>query len=260
MGEGSSSTIIVASFLAVVGLVIVHLFSGKLRFLEGTPRSAWLSIAGGVSVAYVFVHLLPELANYEDTLRQAIAERLPALENHVYLVALLGLAVFYGIERSTASSHKAKTGQALRQVDKAADAPDQTRHGVFWLSIGSFSLYNLLIGYLLLHREQTGLLSLTLFFIAMALHFVVNDFGLRERHKRDFTRIGRWVLVAAVILGWLIGLLTEVSKPLIAVLIAFLAGGVILNVLKEELPEERQSHFWAFAAGVIAYTALLLAL
>lgn len=32
---------------AVVGLVGVHLFVGQLRFLEGTPRSWWLSIAGG---------------------------------------------------------------------------------------------------------------------------------------------------------------------------------------------------------------------
>jgi hypothetical protein len=46
----------------------------------------------------------------------------------------------------------------------------------------------------------------------------------------------------------------------IALLFAFLAGGVILNVLKEELPEERQSRFWAFALGAGIYTVLLLAL
>ncbi len=40
----------------------------------------------------------------------------------------------------------------------------------------------------------------------------------------------------------------------------FLAGGVILNVLKEELPKERASRFRAFAAGVVAYTLVLLAL
>lgn len=31
-----------------------------------------------------------------------------------------------------------------------------------------------------------------------------------------------------------------------------------MNVLKEELPEERQSRFWAFALGAAAYAALLL--
>lgn len=44
----------------------------------------------------------------------------------------------------------------------------------------------------------------------------------------------------------------------LAVLIAFLAGGVVLNVLKEELPEERESRFWAFAIGTALYAALLL--
>ena len=37
-----------------------------------------------------------------------------------------------------------------------------------------------------------------------------------------------------------------------------LAGGVMLNVLKEELPEECQSRFWAFAFGAGAYTVILL--
>ena len=31
-----------------------------------------------------------------------------------------------------------------------------------------------------------------------------------------------------------------------------------MNVLKEELPEERQSRFWAFAVGAASYAALLL--
>jgi hypothetical protein len=35
---------------------------------------------------------------------------------------------------------------------------------------------------------------------------------------------------------------------------------VVLNVLKEELPKERESRFWWFALGVFLYTALLLAL
>lgn len=80
-----------ASLLAVAGLVVVHLFSGKLRFLGGTPRSIWLSVGGGVSVAYVFVHLLPELAESQETIAGAVGEKLAFLEYHVYLVSLLGL-------------------------------------------------------------------------------------------------------------------------------------------------------------------------
>ena len=247
------SVVTVLSLLAVVALSIVHLFSNRLRFLDGSPRSIWLSIAGGISVAYVFVHLLPELAEGQETLAQALGERegLAFLESHIYLVALLGLAVFYGLERLATSSRRRE-----RQVSKK----DSTREGVFWLHISSFAVYNALIGYLFFHRLATGLENLLLFFVAMALHFVVNDHGLREHHKEAYLRRGRWVLAAAVVLGWVVGRLTEIPEVAIAVLTAFLAGGVIMNVLKEELPEERESRFWAFALGGAVYTGILLAL
>ena len=129
---------------------------------------------------------------------------------------------------------------------------------MFWLHIGSFALYNVLIGYLLLHREETGLAPLVFYFVAMAVHFVTNDFGLREDHKARYDAQGRWVLAAAVLAGWAVGLAGEVSDLAIGFLFAFLAGGVVLNVLKEELPEERKSRFWAFALGAAGYSALLL--
>lgn len=45
---------------------------------------------------------------------------------------------------------------------------------------------------------------------------------------------------------------------LIVVLSSLLAGSVILNVLKEELPAERQSRLVPFIAGAAAYTLVLL--
>ncbi len=247
------SVVTVVSLLAVLGLVVVHLFSNRLRFLDVTPRSIWLSIAGGISVAYVFVHLLPELAEGQETVAEALdeGEGLAFLQSHIYLIALLGLAVFYGLERLATSTRRRK---------REAGKEDSTSEGVFWLHISSFAVYNFLIGYLFLHRLATGLEDLLLFFVAMALHFVVNDHGLREHHKEPYLRRGRWILAAAVILGWGLALLTEIPEVAIAVLTAFLAGGVIMNVLKEELPEERESRFWAFALGAALYTAVLLAL
>jgi hypothetical protein len=125
--------------------------------------------------------------------------------------------------------------------------------------VGSFALYNALIGYLMLHREEPGVGSLIFFAFAMGVYFVVNDFGPREDHKGAYDRAGRWVLAAAVLAGWAVGLLLDISEAALAVLFAFLAGGVVMNVLKEELPEERQSRFWAFALGAAIYSAFLLA-
>ncbi|MBV0924661.1 hypothetical protein KTS45_10675 [Halomicroarcula limicola] len=232
-----------------LGLALVHLFAGRLTFLDVIPRSRWLSLSGGSAVAYVFVHILPEIQSAGTDIDQT-ASLLVRFEHHVYLIALLGFTGFYGIEQYV---RKAKA----RSEDEGGDAE---AHGVFWVHIGTFTLYNVLIGYLLLHREESGVASLAIFFVAMALHFFVNDYGLREYHGSAYRRYGRWALAAAVFAGLGLGYVVEVSELLLAVLFALLAGGIVLNVIKEELPAERKSRFWAFLAGVVGYTALLLSI
>lgn len=237
------------SLLGALVLAGVHLFAGKLRFLGGVPRSRWLSAAGGVSVAYVFVHLLPELAEGQEALREAAEGALPFFERHVYVAGLVGLAVFYGLEHVVRTSRRERT----------THAGDERSRGVFWVHMASYGTYNALIGYLLVHRIEQTAEALALFTLAIGLHFVVNDYGLRDDHRDAYTRLGRFVLAAAVLLGWAAGVATDISEAAIALLLAFVAGGVILNVLKEELPEERESRFSAFALGAGAYAALLLA-
>lgn len=225
--------------------IAIHLSVDRMRFLDVVPRSRWLSAAGGVSVAYVFVHLLPELAAGQEILKNVRFIQVGFLRHHAYLVALVGLICFYGLERLV----RERAEEVRTQAPKSP---------AFWLHIGSFGIYNFLIGYLLLHREQPGLVSLLWYGFAMGLHFFVTDFGLFHDYRQRYPTIGRWVLTAAVILGWVIGTLTEMAKPTVTVLTAFLAGGVILNILKEELPEERKSRFSAFLLGALGYTMVLL--
>ncbi len=246
------STEILLSGLLAVAFASIHAFGGGLKFLRVTPRSIWLSAAGGVSVAYVFVHLLPELARHQETLTEAVAPGgglAAATEQHSYLIALAGLASFYGLEHLARRS-----GRSSRETG----GDGRTAAHIFWIHLGSFAVYNVLIGYLLLHREEGGSLGLLAYGFAMALHFLVNDQGLRDQHGGSYDRTGRWLLAAAPVAGWGLGLATTISAPMIAAMFAFLAGGVVLNVLKEELPEERESRFSAFAIGTAAYGALLV--
>jgi hypothetical protein len=217
-----------------ISLAAVHLLAGKLRFLNAVPRSQWLSIASGVSVAYVFVHILPDLARGQHHV-QATGQ-LRFIEHHVYLLALFGMMAFYGLELLV-RRHRRKQGD------------EESSPGVFWVHMVSFALYNTLIGYLLVHRDEPGGQNLLFFVIAIGMHFIVNDFGLRDHHHRRYDHIGRWVLAAAVVAGWGLGLIGSLSKALTAVFFAVLAGAIILNVLKEELPEDRRSRFWAFASA-----------
>jgi zinc transporter ZupT len=242
--------VIFTTFILAAGFVAIHLFSRYLPFLDNVPRSRLLSAAGGISVAYVFIHLLPELNKHNEVLDRNIQSgTLKFFENHTYTVAMLGLAVFYGLERMVKISKQKQ--QEKNHIDRASK-------GVFWIHITSFFLYNGLIGYLLLHGEYESIKGLIFYFIALAVHFITSDHALREAHKEIYDRIGRWILAGAILAGWGIGIMVKVNENIIAVLFALLAGGVILNVMKEELPEERESNFWAFAAGLAAYTVLLL--
>jgi hypothetical protein len=104
-------------------------------------------MAGGISVAYVFVHLLPDLAEEQQAIREAVGETFSFLEYHVYLVALVGLATFYGLERAAKISRRRR-----RTVDKE----DSTEAGIFWLHIASFTAYNALIGEMIETRRARG--------------------------------------------------------------------------------------------------------
>jgi hypothetical protein len=241
---------VVTTLLGAILLAVTHLFAGRLRFLHVIPRSRWLSMAGGASVAYVFLHLLPELQVAHRYVSENLHPSLSFIEHHIYLIALVGLSIFYGLERMVKSSPK-----------RSSERPGQVRteEPIFWIHIGSFALYNLLFGYLLLHREEQDALNLILFVVAIGLHFLVNDYGLNEHHEESYAHVGRWVLAASILLGWLVGYLVELPALYTFLLLALLAGGIILNVLKEELPDERQSRFWSFAIGVTIYSIILLA-
>lgn len=242
-----------AALGGAVILAVVHLFSGNIRLLDGVPRSQWLSAFGGVSTAYVFVHLLPELAAGQDALDGPGEGSSPAavigfLEHHVYIVALIGLAVFYGIESRSLASRR----ERLKRTGE-----DRTEGPAFWLSIGSFAAYNVLVGYLLVREEFPALSGLALYTFALGVHFVVNDFGLRDHHKHAYDHVGRWVIAAGVLVGWALGAAAEIPGPAIALVTAFLSGGIVLNVLKEELPGERRARFLPFSIGALLYTILL---
>lgn len=245
------------AFALALGLAVVHLYARTVCQLRTVPRSLWLSAAGGVSVAYVFVHLLPEVASRQS---RVLSEGQPpgvmvtyAREQLLFVAVLVGFVLFYGLERAVRCSAGTPGSD-----DVAGGAQSRTTAGVFWLHVSSFALFNALIGYLLLHREETGLGSLLLFGTAMGLHFVVNDQGLYEHHRDAYAHRGRWLLAGAILAGFAVGYATEIPHTYVSFLLAFLAGGVVLNVIKEELPAERESRFWAFSAGVGVYTVILL--
>lgn len=235
-----------AAFIAVVVLLLTHLYAGKLRFVEYIPRSPVLSAASGISVAYVFIHILPTLISTSEHIARRLEGIVGFLEHHSLVMALIGFTVFYGLDRLALLSRERHKQQEKIQMP------------AFWVHIGSFAVYNGIIGYILLNLEQQTLINLVFYTVAVGMHFVVNDFSLRDHHQEAYHRVGRWIVSGGLLIGFAIGLIWTVPEWAIAVVYAFLAGGIILNAIKEELPGEKQSRFWAFAAGTTGYAVVLL--
>ena len=238
-------TTLVGSLVAAVALAAVHLAGRYLEVVHRVPRSAWLSAASGVSVAYVFVHLLPEIAAVQRHIGGE--ELMPGLERHAWLMALVGLTTFYGLEQ-------------WAEQAKRTTSSGTTTDRVGRLHIGSYAAYNALVGYLLHEQAERATSGLVLFAVAIGLHFVVNDDGLRQDHGDLYHDVGRYVLAGGVLLGWAVGAVARVPETLIGLPLAFVGGSVVMNVLKEELPSDRESRLVPFVVAGAAYTALLLLL
>jgi zinc transporter ZupT len=89
------------------------------------------------------------------------------------------------------------------------------------------------------------------------MYFLVVDHRLLELHKSSFLSTGRWVLSAAIPLGWAIGLMTVISPPIVTFLLSFVAGSMVLMVIQEEYSETGSSSFPASLVGICLYSALV---
>ena len=234
-----------------LALAALHAAAKHLRLTAVVPRSGWLSFGGGVSVAYVFVHVLPELSAGQAAIEATDHPAVDALAHHAYLIALAGFVLFYGLERY------ART--AGPDADDGRSDGESTDETVLWVHLLSYGLLNATIGYLLVGyaRGEEGVI---LFAVAMGFHFVVNDDGLRQHHAAGYDRWGRWVISAAVLAGWGLSLAVGVGEAAVLAAYAFVGGGVVLNVIKEELPAERESRFGYFLLGAVAYAAVMIAM
>ena len=244
----------IATLTAAVLFMAIFLFGGKLH------KPAWirrhhrkvLSFGAGVSVAYVFIHLLPELAAAREVFTE-ITEHLslPFPEYRVYLSAMIGFILFYGLDHMVAWSRKTK--EESSSTERRGDT-------VFWLHIGGFSVYVWLVSYLMVRSIEEETVPIALYAVAMAFHFLLIEHSLRNEHASLFDRTGRYVLAIAPLAGWIMGVAMDLPKSMVITLLGVVSGSIIMNTLIMELPKEKEGKFWPFLLGGILYGAILLLL
>jgi hypothetical protein len=247
---------------------------------------SFVSFAAGLSLAYVFVDLLPELSGLGDELLEEEAVALPFPEYVAYLAALFGFVLFYGLERLVRWHHPdAKReragpvdqvraavvgeGTAARAVERevtvsvgedeeeeAHEAEERTDYRIKLIALGAYAaliLYLMTAG--IREGSEEGLVA---YVIAMIFHFLAMRHGLRYEFPGAYMHSGRWWMAGLCVLGAGLGLITELSIGAEVLLLGFLGGMLIMNTTVMEMPSEKEGRFGMFALGATVYAALLM--
>jgi len=240
------------SLLAALIVAGAYLVGGRLSAFDASEhfwsRRRYISAAAGISVAYIFVDVLPELDLQQKVVAgSAAAPKALFAEQRVYLLALLSFVVMYGLQHMVLVTRDSRRSAVL------AGRAD----GLYWLQLGGYAAYSALIGYLLVDRVERGMLAIVAYTMAMAVHFLIVDHGLVEEHGRAYGSRGRWLLTASVIAGWALAVAAPLPEVLVAQLFAVLAGGVVITSLRAELPDDRVGRFWPFCLSALAFAIFL---
>jgi hypothetical protein len=238
IGTGATALLLAASFL----------WGGRIRPLRvlGFDRRSMISFAAGMSAAYVFVHVMPEM----HAARQAFAESVSIVLRYegmaIYFAALVGFLAFYGLDHLRASRR-----------DGAKEEGVEAGLGVH---VGGFAVYVALVGYLLVRNLEDTSVSTALYGTAFFFHFLTIDHSLREEYGQAYERTGRFLLAVMVLLGWGVGLWLALPPYAVALLLAFVSGAIILNSAVMELPADKDGRFIPFMVGGLVYGLILLPL
>ena len=224
------------SLAATLALCAVHVTVKHWRFLDGPRGHVWLSIAAGTALAYVFTYLLPKLAAIQQEIVEFQGPFSGFLRQQAYLLALLGLLTLFSVDKA-AGRLPPGIGRALTR-------------GVL-LQILMYGIYSVQLGYLLASFRQPDLATYVLSAAILGLHLMGIDHHIAHRHPLAFSTLVRWVFAACCIAGWAIGAFSDGLSYSVLLSNAFVAGGIMVIALREELRDEHSALVPFFAAALL---------
>ena len=234
----------ISSILCVLVIASAHWLASKVATRPDREQVRWASFGGGAGIAYVFVHLLPELASHGQALSEAPGMETfaptPITEVWLFLIALAGIMVTYSLD--VLATHERQAGRVAGSLHTL-----------------NFAAISYLYAYSLPSLISTGLAYGVLFTIAISAHVLLADRTMAARHPTIFRTRTRWFGTAALVLGLLhAALLHPVADFHLAIATAFLGGGLLMAVFREELPAVNRTRLGWFVAGTVSMTSLLL--
>lgn len=220
----------------IIGIILLFIQLFALKIVTHSPISErkWLSISGGVAIAYVFVYILPTMHEEQDKLGGSLA-----LDSELYFLGLVGLLVYYSVYKFAKSDRSSKY--------------------IFRVQIGFFAFYAFMVSYIVFASDVKTVEAL-FYGLAISLHFIGISYHIGIDFEKAHHKVGRWLLASATLIGAIAGTVGPSSGLFVDTLIAFSSGAMIFNVISKELPEERYAHLPTFLIASLAFSISLLTL
>jgi len=235
--------------LGGLGLMsLAHIWGYRISRLDTIKTRGWVSFSAGASVAYVFMHVFPEVGLFQQQLF-GHGETASFIKEQLYLAALSGLCFLFLLD---------SIEQHL--INENVDPAKPYRHflKLFWLRSVLYGLYNLMVAYMITEKPASDLVNLLLIAVALMLHFIVLNTGFIEDYGIYYQKYVRWLAVAGLFLGWILGIFTAQPDEIIATCFAIVGGMITYVALKYELTETENQAPIHFLAGVVLYSLIIL--
>ena len=221
------------SGIVVLLMATTYVLYPRFEKAASAYHHQWIPFTGGVAIGYVFLYLLPKLSDYTNSIRvdgvQGVWE---ILDYRVYIYGLAGFTFYYFVDQYR--SHKEKD-----------HLKPEILHG------GGFFIYSMLCGYILANWSRPGLIPVLLAGSILTLHMLAVNYQVRKWNSRVFDNYFRWMFALALIIGWSVGAFLAIPKELEIIITGILAGGIITNIMNEELPDQEPHKIRPFIAGVV---------
>ena len=208
---------------------LAEFYSDAIRIRCGTYFNSISSAAGGVTVSYIFIQLLPEFV-----------EGVTQLNKLLFLSVLAGFSMVHVVEKYIYQHSPIKL---LKKELALEDALVQF-------------MYMFIIGILFVEFWRVSTLQIGLLFVPVFVHSAMSGLPLDVSDNK----IVQATPALAPIVGVLFALFIEQITPEVKfTLIGIITGALIFSVTRHHLPfGKRGSPEW-FIVGVLTYSAIIVA-
>lgn len=249
------------SFVLILFLILVLLTQFAPTILEFINRhesklankfldlpTALRSFSSGLAVAYVMIILIPEYQVFNDQVTFGWI--------NAYKLSLFGLIAYKGIQHYCLLIAK-KSAKSMGEWGFVKSRQEEKLLG-FRVSTAVFAVYASLI--LLTLPYQFGHLhgpaDKLLYLLTFVMHLGFNVLGLFEENEKHYRKLVPPVVFSVLTVALVLALFNVLPTALLLGCLSVLAGVILYNVFKNELPSAETSSFAWFAIGVFIFVTV----